>query len=91
MGMTKEQVLENIKNLEGVTFNKPCFVDEIICAFGDFEEDDETGVIITDAGVDNCDYLAYIDALNSTEFALKVDKVDNDGVLELTITDAWIC
>lgn len=40
--MTKENVLENLKNLIGENFN----TEEIIFAFEDFEEEGETEVIV---------------------------------------------
>lgn len=77
--MTKEMVLENLKKLVGTEFD----ADEVICAFEDFEEDDETSVIVNESNNAGYDYAAYIDTRNATEFYFTLDE-------ENCITDVWM-
>ena len=84
--MTKYDVLENLKKL----IAKEMDYDEVICAFGNFEEGGETEVIVNSSNNDY-DYIAYINTENSTEFLFAVDKVEvSDGEFEEYITDVWI-
>ena len=77
--MTKEMVLENLKKLVGTEFD----ADEVICAFEDFEEDEETNVIVNESNNSGYDYVAYIDTRNATEFYFTLDE-------ENCITDVWM-
>lgn len=68
--MTKEQVLENLRELIGNEYDE----DEIICAFEDFEQDGETEVIVNTSCGNGYDAIAYINSANSTEFLFNLDK-----------------
>lgn len=86
--MTKEDVLSNLKSLIGKEFDS---YDDIIEAFGSFEEGGETEVIVNKSNNNGYDYIAYINTENSTEFLFTVDKVEvSDGEFEEYITDVWI-
>jgi len=58
--MTREMVLENLKNLIGNEFD----ADEVICAFGDFEEDGEREVTVTESSNAGYDTISE----NSTDY-----------------------
>lgn len=62
--MTKYKVLENLKKLIGQEFD----MDEIICAFENFEEGGETEVYVGKSHNIGYDYIAYINASESTQF-----------------------
>jgi hypothetical protein len=83
MTMTKERVLENLKELVGSPFE----TDDIICAFGDFEEEGETNVVIKDSENVGYDAIAYIDSPHSTQFLFATHiNADNEQI----INDVWI-
>ena len=77
--MTKEMVLENLKGLIGAKFD----TDKVICAFEDFEENDETNIIVEESSNVGYRMIAFIDTANSTEFCFSIDK-------ENTIQDVWM-
>lgn len=77
--MTKENVLDNLKNLVGTKFD----ADEVICAFEDFEENGEGYVYVGDSNNAGYDKIAYIDQKDATEFYFILDK-------ENYITDVWM-
>lgn len=81
--MTQEKVLENLKMLIGQELD----CDEVICAFGDFEEGGETDVYVGKSDNIGYDYIAYINAKESTQFLISVEKIFNDetGRLEKEI------
>lgn len=68
--MTANEVLKNLKAMIG----KEIDFDDVVCAFEDFEECGETN---------GYDYIAYIDAPESTQFLIKVDQ-------ENVIEDVWM-
>lgn len=77
--MTKEMVLDNLKKLVGTEFD----ADEIICAFEDFEENEENCVYVGDSNNAGYDKIAYIDTKDATEFYFSLDEED-------CITDVWM-
>lgn len=87
--MTQEKVLENLKMLIGQELD----FDEIICAFENFEEGGETDVYVGKSHNVGYDYITYINAKESTQFLISVEKIFNDdtGSLEKEIIkDIWI-
>ena len=76
--MTREMVLNNLKKLIGEEFDE----NEVICAFEDFEEDGESSVYVGDSNNNGYDKIAYIDAVNSTQFLFRVNS-------ENIIEDVW--
>lgn len=80
--MTKENVLENLKNLIGENFN----AEEIICAFEDFEEEGETEVIVKDSENNGYDKIAYINSINSTQFLFLTYVEDEEEIID----DVWM-
>ena len=66
--MTKEKVLFNLKELVGMEFDE----NEIICAFEDFEEEDQTEVIVKKSENFGYDALTYINSENATKFLFRV-------------------
>lgn len=77
--MTKEMVLENLKKLVGTEFD----ASEVICAFEDFEENDETNIIVDESNNAGYDYVAYIDAKDATEFYFSIGEKN-------VIVDVWM-
>lgn len=77
--MTRENVLENLKELIGSEWD----AEEVVCAFEDFEEDGETEVIAKGSENNGYDYIAYINSAESTQFLFSVDE-------ENVITDVWM-
>lgn len=57
--------------------------DDIICAFGDFEEEGIDEVIVEKSYNAGYDYIAYINAVESSQFCICVDKNNK-------IIDVWI-
>ncbi len=95
--ITVEGILENLKEMVG----KEMDADDIICAFEDFEEFGETEVLIEKSGSNDSVYSAYINAENSTEFCISLEKIwkkcyDGDGtevgseVEKEIIDNVWI-
>lgn len=78
--MTRENVLENLKELIGKVFD----VNEIICSFGDFKEEGETEVIIKDSENNGYDKIAYINSTKSTMFLFLTRKSTEE------IIDVWM-
>lgn len=58
-------------------------MDEIICAFEDFEENGETDIYVGDSNNSGYDKIAYIDTKDANEFYFTLDK-------ENVITDVWM-
>lgn len=79
---TRENVLENLKNLIGKIFN----ADDIICAFEDFNEDGETEVIVKDSENSGYDKIAYINSINSTQFLFLTHIKDDVEIID----DVWM-
>ena len=71
--MTKEMVLDNLKKLIGTEFDE----NEVICAFGDYEENGETEVIVEDTNYSRFEKVAYINTEDATEFYFKIQ----DGII----------
>lgn len=79
--MTAEKVLENLrKNLIGF---ENWDMNDVVYSFEDFEEYGKNEVLFERANNSGYDYIAYIDAKDSTQFLIKTDK--NDVVI-----DVWI-
>lgn len=76
--MTKENVLENLKELVGKVFDE----DEIICAFEDFKEEGETEVIVKDSENNGYDKIAYINSINSTQFLFSTHILDIEEIID---------
>lgn len=68
--MTKDMVLENLKGLIGAKFD----TDNVICAFEDFKENDETNIIVEKSSNVGYQMIAFIDTANSTEFCFLLIK-----------------
>lgn len=68
--MTKEMVLENLVKLVGQKFD----ADEVIYAFGDFEEYGKTEVIIEDSYLTGIDKIAYINDEQASEFCFSLNE-----------------
>lgn len=74
------RVLKELKALIGTEFDE----NEVICAFGDFEENGESQVLVEDTS-ETCgnslgyDYSAYINNANAAEF---IFWVNYDNVIE---------
>jgi len=69
--MTKENVLEELRTLIGKRFDK----EEVVIAFGDYEEGGESEVMVCETAFkDNLGriYAAYINEENSVEFNISV-------------------
>lgn len=77
--MTNEKVLSNLKKLAGTEFD----ADEVVCAFEDFEENEETNITVEESSNPGYDMIAFIDTADSTEFLFSLDK-------ENCITDVWM-
>lgn len=80
--MTRENVLENLKELIGEIFNE----DEIICAFGDFKEEGETEVIVKDSENNGYNKIAYINSINSTQFLFLTHREGTEEIID----DVWM-
>lgn len=76
--MTKEKVLFNLKELVGMEFDE----NESICAFEDFEEEDQTEIIVKKSKNFGYDALAYINSDNSIQFLFDIV----DGIIK----DVWV-
>lgn len=73
--MTREDVMRNLESLIGREFEDLAEMnDEVIIAFGAFEESGETDVYFGESNNDGYDYIAYINAEESTQFLFNVDK-----------------
>lgn len=81
--MTKENVLENLKLLIGKIFD----VNDIICAFEDFEEEGKTEVIVKDSENNGYDKIAYINSMNSTQFLFLTHMRNGEEIID----DVWMC
>lgn len=75
---TIEEIKEDILKLDE-NWN----ADDIIEAFGDFEEDGEDEVIVEKSSNTGYDYIAYINTVESTQFCICVDENNK-------IIDVWI-
>lgn len=80
--MTRENVLENLKSLIGKIFD----VEEIICAFEDFVEEEETEVIVKDSENNGYDKMAYINSINSTQFLFLTHTEHEEEIVD----DVWM-
>lgn len=56
--------------------------DDIICAFGDYEENGESEVYVGRSDNSGYDYIAYINTADSLNFCICVDENDN-------VRDVW--
>lgn len=70
--MTADNVLDNLKDLVGKSFD----YDEVVCAFENYEENGESYVYVGESNNNGYDYIAYIDQVNSTQFLIKTDVND---------------
>lgn len=76
--MTVKKVLENLKKLIGADFD----YNEIICSFEDYEENGGNEVIVNESSNNGYDYIAYINADDTTNFLFTVE--------ENIIIDVWM-
>jgi hypothetical protein len=77
-----------IAELKGKRIALADFEDEIVCAFAVEEK-----VIVSQSyGNDTYDYVAYIDEADAPGVCFKVQEIkdEDDSVVEVIITDAWI-
>lgn len=70
MRITIEGVLENLEKMIGEEFD----VNDIICAFEDYEEDGETEVIVSDLENGRGEYSVHINTLKGTEIIVTVEN-----------------
>lgn len=77
--MKADEVLKNLKAMIG----KEIYFYDVVCAFEDFEEGGETNVYVGESNNNGYDYIAYIDAPESTQFLIKVNHED-------VIEDVWM-
>jgi hypothetical protein len=76
--MTIQEVIKNLVGME-VTDD---FVNDVICAFEDYEYEGETNVIVSkDESNDNVDYQAYVDHADAPVICIKIEGNK--------IKDAW--
>lgn len=73
------RVLAELETLIGTEMD----IDNIITAFGDFTEGDKTEVIVNKSCNNGYDYIAYINAVDSTQFLIWVD--DNNVITDVKI------
>lgn len=76
--MTINNVLKNLKKLVGERFD----YNEVICSFEDFEENGKSEVYVGESHNNGYNYIAYINAVESTEFLFTV----NNGIIK----DVWV-
>lgn len=73
-----EDVMKDLEKMIGKTIN----ADDIICAFGNFEDENlEHGVIFEESQNAGYDYIAYVNKEDSTNVCFVVD--DNDKIVEI--------
>lgn len=89
--MEKMEVLRNLKNLIGMKPMEICeLYNEVIVAFGDFEEGGETEVLFNESHNAGYDYSAYINAEDSTQFLFLLDKEQDEyGDILYAVRDVW--
>lgn len=80
--MTRENILENLKELIGEIFDE----NRIICSFGDFEEKGETEVIVKDSENNGYDKIAYINRENSIQFLFLTHRKSTEEIID----DVWM-
>jgi hypothetical protein len=83
---TIEEALENIKNLAGEELTENEFYNKIICAFEDYEFEEESRIYVGESNNNGYNYIAYAETKNSPQILIKATKTDNI----IIITDAWI-
>ena len=76
------KTIDEIKN-DILNLGENCSADDIICAFVNFEEGGEDEVIVEKSSNPGYDYIAYINAVESSQFCICVDKNNK-------IIDVWI-
>lgn len=76
------KTIDEIKN-DILNLGENWSADDIICAFGDFEEEGIDEVIVEKSCNAGYDYIAYINTVESTQFCICVDESNK-------ITDVWI-
>ena len=67
--MTIQEVIKNLVGME-VTDD---FINDVICAFEDYEYEGETNVIVSKDESNNIDYQAYIDHVDSPIVCIKIE------------------
>lgn len=70
--ITEAGVFLNLKKLIGTELD----YNDIVCAFEDFDQEGETSVNFEESSNNGYDYIAYIDAPNSTSFFIETDEND---------------
>lgn len=91
--MTAEMVLENLQTLVGNPYpNEKELTDDIIYKFEDFEENEETQVIVSDSHNADYDLIAYINTEDASMFLLTTNyNWDEDGnKTDITITNVFV-
>ena len=68
--MKKADVLKNLTDMIGTEFEP----DEVICAFGNFKENEEQEVIVNTSENAGYDAIAYIQSSGSTDFLFSLDN-----------------
>jgi len=80
-----KKLMEVVKKIKGIEAAVEDFENEVVIAFGDYEFNGISEVILEKVIGKNYDYTAYINEKNSPEVFISVEKTE-DGVIVL---DAW--
>jgi len=80
-----KKLMEVVKEIKGIEAAVEEFENEVIVAFGDYEFNGISEVLLEKAMGSNYDYTAYVNEKNAPEVFISVEKTE-DGVIVL---DAW--
>ncbi|MDK4498551.1 hypothetical protein MVQ25_11225 [Fusobacterium necrophorum] len=80
-----KKLMEVVKEIKGIEAAVEEFENEVVIAFGDYEFNGISEVILEKAIGQNYDYTAYANEKNAPEVFISVEKTE-DGVIVL---DAW--
>ena len=79
-----KKIMEIISEIKGIETTVEDFENEVIIAFGDYEEEGKTYVIVSKQK--EGEYLAYIDTKDSTQIKIITKEIDE----KLVVLDAWV-
>lgn len=80
-----KKLMEVVKEIKGIEATVEEFENEVIVAFGNYEFNGISGVLLEKAIGQNYDYTAYVNEKNAPEVFISVEKTD-EGIIVL---DAW--
>lgn len=80
-----KKLMEVVKEMKGMEVAVEDFENEVIIAFGDYEFNGISEVVLEKSMGQNYDYTAYVNEKNSPEVFISVERTE-DGVIVL---DAW--